>query len=229
MNMINGMTPEEYANAVANLCRQNFHISEIDDGKIVSITEHVQCRRLCTVSDTRHDSLEFSTFYAKFNVPYDSHEIYESVYDEVLKQASHADCICDHHNYEERMLIEYPVLMFLTRILCKPHESPNDVTAAYISAVHDTLDTTIPKELIVVGDDIVSPHFKTTIGFGFPRMNAGAEYQLTKPVVNPISFDDFLDGNIPAQTMEELARAVIKVCSDALGIKNPMGDDPEDE
>ena len=188
--MINGMTPQQYATVVANLCDKVLSMRSLDyhERRGLPVTQSVICslsqpyrtsmtdRNVIDISEKalifksrfeRWDGESFLSFQSKW---YEFHadltgecDIRESVYNAVLKRASELDTIPD---CEMKIDPEsHPVLMFITRIRCGDHENPDTIRRAYIGMMKSKYSLDIPNELIQVSPDILDYDLDTAVKF----------------------------------------------------------------
>ena len=193
--MINGITPEEYANAVATLCKSNVSIRVLTAKISTPVTQMVSCGvandepwLLSDFDGAGEFELTFRRRYGyeperrktvmpdfppptrnqHFDVCVpDASCFYNAIYDEVLKKVSEIWSAVTDDNLAE-MMYDNPVLMFMTTV--NGHgvaEDPGVVRRIYVDMLERKYNLFVPDILVRVRcDDLADIGAATKIKFG---------------------------------------------------------------
>lgn len=177
--IINGLTKEEYAAKVADLCASAVSMRDMKLHRPKPVTQMV------TISMPKAPAYDWFPWIGhregiidgpviklyvyklggesdcSIRIPFDgSKSIRDTIYDgfcEILSDAVDYDV--------ELSPVEYPVFMFLTRIKCAHYENPVDVQREYIQYIERKFGMTLPAEFVIVSPDIMNPDFHTDVKF----------------------------------------------------------------
>ncbi len=179
--MINGITPEEYADAVATLCKSNVSIRVLTAKISTPVTQMVSCGiandKPWLLSDFDgvgefeltfrrrygYDPKRSKTRMPEFPLPtrnqhFDIHVpdascFYNAIHDEVLKKVSEIWSTVTDDNLAE-MMYDNPVLMFMTTVNgCGVAEDPAVVRRIYVNMLERKYNLFVPDILVRVRRD----------------------------------------------------------------------------
>lgn len=188
--MINGMSPQQYATVVADLCgkvlsersldyhesrglpvtqnvictlNQPYRTSLIDEN-CIEVSERTLTFKFCIEGWKNGSVLSFESLWYEFHADFTKgSSVRDTVYNAVFKSASELDT--DPNSEVKVDPSVHTVLMFITRIRCGEHENPETIRRAYINRMKSKYSLDIPDELVQVSSDMLDYDFDTTVKF----------------------------------------------------------------